>query len=69
MFVRFTSRRYTSCLGFILQRTLRTAQIKVVVKLNNGVIYEAGDDLEKHKDHPTDGCKIEIIKTKLSSSI
>ena len=43
-------------------------QEKFVVKLDDGVIYRGGDDLEEHKEQLTGGCKILISKTRLSST-
>ena len=44
------------------------AHQKIVVQLDDGVIYQAGDDLEEQKEQVTSGCKILIIKTRVNNS-
>jgi hypothetical protein len=41
---------------------------KLVVKLENGVLYQAGNNLEEQKEQFTARCKIIVSKTKLSST-
>ena len=41
---------------------------KLVVKLENGVLYQAGENLEEQKEQLTARCKIIVSKTKLSST-
>ena len=41
-------------------------QEKLVVKLDYGTIYQAGDNLEQQKEQLRNGCKVVISKTKLS---
>lgn len=43
-------------------------QQKLVLKLDDGTLYQAGDNLEEQKEQLMDGCKIVITKTKLSST-
>ena len=41
-------------------------QQKLVVKLDDGITYQAGEHLERQKEQLTEMCKIVISKTKLS---
>lgn len=41
---------------------------KLVVKLENGVLYQAGNNLEEQKEQFTARCKFIVSKTKLSST-
>ena len=43
-------------------------QERLVVKLADGTIYQAGDNLEEQKEQLTAECKIIVSKTKLSST-
>ena len=43
-------------------------QEKLVVKLDDGALYQAGDHLEEQKEQLTAECEIIISKTKLSST-
>ena len=43
-------------------------QQRLVVKLDDGELYQAGEDLEQQKEQLTYRCKIIITKTKLSST-
>ena len=43
-------------------------QQKLVVKLGDGILYQAGENLERQKEQLTETCKIVISKTKLSQT-
>jgi hypothetical protein len=43
-------------------------QERLVVKLADGTIYQAGDNLEEQKEQLTAECKIIVSETKLSST-
>ena len=43
-------------------------QQKLVVKLGDGILYQAGENLERQKEQLTEMCKIVISKTKLSQT-
>ena len=43
-------------------------QQKLVVKLGDGMLYQAGENLERQKEQLTEMCKIVISKTKLSQT-
>ena len=43
-------------------------QQKLAVKLDNGVIFQAGDNLEQQKEQLADGCKIVIDKVRVNNS-
>ena len=43
-------------------------QQKLAVKLQDGIVYQAGENLEGQKEQLMDGCKIRINNTKLSAT-
>ena len=43
-------------------------QEKLVVKLDDGILYQAGDNLEQQKEQLKNGCKIIINKVRVNNS-